>query len=152
MSDRIAVMNHGKIEQVGKSCSEIFENPRTEFVANFIGATNIFEGEISDGVMKMKQGPSFQLQDGKHNGPAKFSVRPEKMILSTQEMQGRVCLNVTVVDEIFQGTNTSWVVQYADKKFTVIEQNSKEVQEAGRFARGDRALLCWNPKHTVILE
>ncbi len=36
MSDRIAVMNHGRIEQVGKSCSEIYENPRTEFVANFI--------------------------------------------------------------------------------------------------------------------
>ncbi|HEY4492248.1 MAG TPA: spermidine/putrescine ABC transporter ATP-binding protein, partial [Acidobacteriota bacterium] len=43
MSDRIAVMNHGRIEQVGVGCTEIFERPRTEFVANFMGATNVFE-------------------------------------------------------------------------------------------------------------
>ena len=152
MSDRIAVMNHGHIEQVGKSCSEIYEHPRTEFVAHFIGATNIFEGVLSGGEMKIPDGPSFPVGNGNHQGTVKFTVRPEKMVLSTQEIAGRISLPVTVVDEIFQGTNTSWVVDYNGKKYTVVEQNSKVVEEAGRFARGDKAMLSWNPKHTVVLE
>jgi spermidine/putrescine transport system ATP-binding protein len=151
MSDRIAVMNHGKIEQVGKSCSEIFENPRTEFVANFMGATNIFDAAISSGTIQIPEGPSFPVES-KRNGNVKFTVRPEKMLLTSQEVSARVNLPVTVVDEIFQGTNTNWVVDYRGKKFTVVEQNSKEVQDAGRFMRGDRAILSWSPKHTVVLE
>ena len=152
MSDRIAVMNHGKIEQVGKSCSEIYEHPRTEFVAHFIGATNIFEGVLSGGQMRLPDGRSFSLENNSAGGDVRFAVRPEKMVLSTQDIAGRVCIPVTVRDEIFQGTNTSWVVEYQGKKFTVIEQNSKVVEEAGRFSRGDQAVLSWNPKHTVILE
>lgn len=152
MSDRIAVMNHGQIEQVGKSCSEIYEHPRTEFVAHFIGATNIFEGALSGGQMKLPDGRSFAMENNKANGDVRFAVRPEKMVLSVQDIPGRVCIPVTVKDEIFQGTNTSWVVEYQGKKFTVVEQNSKVVEEAGRFSRDDQAILSWNPKHTVILE
>jgi spermidine/putrescine transport system ATP-binding protein len=152
MSDRIAVMSQGHIEQVGKSCSEIYEHPRTEFVANFIGATNIFEGTVHDHVLKMANGPEFPVDSAPHQGPVKFTVRPEKMQLSPQEVSGRISLSVTVTDEIFQGTNTSWVVEYHGQKYTVIEQNSKAVEEQGRFSRGDQALLSWDPRHTVILE
>jgi spermidine/putrescine transport system ATP-binding protein len=152
MSDRIAVMNHGKIEQVGKSCSEIYENPRTEFVAHFIGATNIFEGTLSAGRIHLSEGPAIPVENENQSGPVKFTVRPEKMVLSAQEIPGRISLPVKVIDEIFQGTNTSWVVEYRGQKFTVIEQNDKVVEEAGRFSRGDQAILSWNPKHTVVLE
>jgi spermidine/putrescine transport system ATP-binding protein len=151
MSDRIAVMNQGKIEQVGKSCSEIYEHPRTEFVANFIGSTNIFEGVLRDRILKMNGGPEFQV-DSARQGPVRFTVRPEKMLLSPQEVAGRISIPVVVTDEIFQGTNTSWVVDFHGQKYTVIEQNTKVVEEQGRFSRGDQALLSWNPKHTVILE
>jgi spermidine/putrescine transport system ATP-binding protein len=152
MSDRIAVMNHGRIEQVGKSCSEIYEHPRTEFVANFIGATNIFEGSLSDGVLTIANGPSFSTGNRESKQRVKFTVRPEKMALSAHPIEGRVSVAVTVVDEIFQGTNTSWIVDYQGRKITVIEQNSKVVEESGRFSRGDQAVLSWNPKHTVVLE
>jgi spermidine/putrescine transport system ATP-binding protein len=151
MSDRIAVMNQGKIEQVGKSCSEIYEHPRTEFVANFIGSTNIFEGVLRDRILKMNGGPEFHV-DSARQGPVRFTVRPEKMLLSPQEVAGRISIPVVVTDEIFQGTNTSWVVDFHGQKYTVIEQNTKVVEEQGRFSRGDQALLSWNPKHTVILE
>jgi len=156
MSDRIAVMNAGKIEQVGKSCSEIYEHPRTEFVANFIGATNIFEANLNSGNgerdLQMPKGPAFAVDSHRNAGAVKFTVRPEKMQLSAQEIAGRVCLPVKVVDEIFQGTNTSWVVEYHGARYTIIEQNSKVVEEQGRFSRGDDAVLSWNPKHTVVLE
>jgi spermidine/putrescine transport system ATP-binding protein len=154
MSDRIAVMNHGRIEQVGRSCSEIYEHPRTEFVAQFIGATNIFEGRVTPDKkeLKMPDGHSIHLENTKRSGAVRFTVRPEKMLLSTQNVEGRICLPVTVEDEIFQGTNTSWVVDYRGQKYTIIEQNSKVVEEQGRFARGDKAVLSWNPKHTVVLD
>jgi spermidine/putrescine transport system ATP-binding protein len=152
MSDRIAVMNQGRIEQVGKSCSEIYEHPRTEFVAHFIGATNIFEGIVSDHKLKMPEGPEFALDFDSRKGSVKFTVRPEKMLLSQQDVAGRISIPVQIVDEIFQGTNTSWVVDYRGQKYTVVEQNSKVVEEQGRFQRGEQAVLSWNPKHTVVLE
>jgi len=152
MSDRIAVMNQGQIEQVGKSCSEIYEHPRTEFVAHFIGATNIFEATAVDHLLKMWDGPEFPIESTPVQGSVKFTVRPEKMLLSSEDVAGRVSLPVTVVDEIFQGTNTSWVVEYRNRKYTVVEQNSRIVEEQGRFSRGDQAVLSWNPKNTVILE
>jgi spermidine/putrescine transport system ATP-binding protein len=157
MSDRVAVMNHGRIEQVGKSCSEIFEHPRTKFVANFIGAVNVFEGSLAteNGSTKLTlpNGPSFPVDGtGRPNGPVQFIVRPEKMLLTAEPLPNRVSLRVKIVDEIFQGINTSWVVEYAGKDFVVVEQNSNVVEEKARFSRGDSAFLSWNPKNTVLLE
>jgi spermidine/putrescine transport system ATP-binding protein len=157
MSDRIAVMNAGKIEQVGKSCTEIFERPRTEFVANFMGASNVFEGNVAEQNgkphLQMTNGPGFDVSDQKMpNGPVRFVVRPEKLVLTSQIMQDRVCLPVKVLDEIYQGTTTSWIVEYQGKPFYVVEQNSRVAEEQARFARGDSAYVCWNPKHTVLLQ
>ncbi len=157
MSDRVAVMNRGRIEQVGKSCSEIFEHPRTQFVANFIGAVNIFEASLSseNGIARLKLpgGPSFEIDArGRTGGNIQFIVRPEKMLLTAESSPDRVCLPVKVTDEIFQGINTSWVVEYSGKNFIVVEQNTNMVEEKARFSRGDAATLSWNPKNTVLLD
>ena len=157
MSDRIAVMNAGRIEQVGNGATEIFERPRTEFVADFMGATNILEGSLKSegGVsrIQLKNGLSFDIDPGhERNGPLKFVVRPEKMLLTSEVVNGRVCLPVKVLDEVYQGTNTNWIVEYEGKRLVVIEQNSKVTEEKARFSRGDAAFLSWNPKHTVMLE
>ena len=157
MSDRIAVMNAGKIEQLGKSCTEIFEHPRTQFVANFMGATNLFDGVLTQNSgkneLQIPDGPSFEVVPGERPpGNTRFTVRPEKMLLSNEPLSGRVSLPVTVVDEIYQGTNTNWIVEYAGRQITVVEQNSKVAEETARFSRGDRAYLSWNPKHTIVLE
>jgi spermidine/putrescine transport system ATP-binding protein len=153
MSDRIAVMNSGRIEQVGRSCSDIFEHPRTEFVANFMGATNIFEGILEKNNVIQMNGVRFEINPvDRSNGTVKFTVRPEKMQLTTADQPGRVCLPVKVTDEIFVGTITNWVVDYKGKSLTVLEQNSKVTDESARFSRGDSAIVSWNPKHTVILQ
>ena len=153
MSDRIAVMNAGHIEQVGKSCSEIFEHPRTEFVANFMGATNIFEGQLKNRTRITMDGVTFDVNPvDRADGPVKFTVRPEKMLLTSEAQSSRVCLKVRVTDEIFVGTITNWVVEYGGRSFVAIEQNIKVTDETTRFARGDSAVLSWNPKHTVILQ
>ncbi len=157
MSDRIGVMNVGKLEQVGKSCSEIFERPRTEFVANFMGATNLFEATLSKkndrNYLSMADGIQFETNSNGHSeGPVKFIIRPEKLILSAEPIPDRISLKVKIVDEVFQGQVTTWVVEHAGKIFTVLEQNSKVTDEMGRFSRGDSAYVSWNPKHAVVLE
>lgn len=157
MSDRIAVMNAGKIEQVGKSCTEIFERPQTEFVANFMGASNLFQGKViqdqGKSLMQMTDGPSFEVTEQQlPAGTVRFVVRPEKLVLTSEGLPDRVCLPVKVLDEIYQGTNTSWIVEYQGKPFFVVEQNSRIAEEKARFARGDAAFVCWNPKHTVLIH
>jgi spermidine/putrescine transport system ATP-binding protein len=157
MSDRIGVMNAGRLEQVGKSCSEIFERPRTEFVANFMGATNLFEATLStknDGnVLSLDDGTQFEIPASENGeGPVKFIIRPEKLILTAEPIKDRISVPVKIVDEVFQGTVTTWLVEYAGKIFTVLEQNSKVTDEMGRFERGDSAYISWNPKHAVVLE
>lgn len=157
MSDRIAVMNAGRIEQVGKSCSEIYERPRTEFVANFMGASNIFEATLKCSDQKysieMKNVPTFEIDPVPNvEGNVRFTVRPEKMLLSAQELPDRVCVPVRITDEIFQGTNTSWIIEYEDKSYVVVEQNTKVVDETARFSRGDTAFISWDPRNTVILN
>ena len=156
MSDRIGVMNAGQLEQVGKSCSEIFERPRTEFVANFMGATNMFEGTLSidngKKYLSLNDGPRFETDAEGKEGPVIFIVRPEKLGLTAESVPAKVSLPVKIIDEVFQGTVTTWYVDYHGRMYTVMEQNSKVTDEMGRFSRGDFAYISWNPKHAVILE
>lgn len=154
MSDRIAIMNHGRLEQVGKSCSEIFERPRTEFAAHFMGAPNILQGMIrkenGHSVLSLNGGTSFEVESSRE-GNVKFMVRPEKLSLLGQA-GGPVSLPVTVTDEIFQGITTIWAIDYNGTALIVVEQNTKPAAEDARFRRGDRAYLSWDPRNTVVLE
>lgn len=156
MSDRIAVMNAGRVEQVG-NCADIFERPRTVFAANFMGATNLLEGTLTieggRGKLAVDDGVSFPVEPGDTPaGRTQFTVRPEKLLLTTEAPANRVCLPVTIDDEVYQGTNTSWIVGYKGKSLVVIEQNITVAEFKARFTRGDSAFISWDPKHTVILK
>jgi len=154
MSDRIAVMNKGRVEQVGTSTT-IFEHPRTNFVANFMGASNIFEGGLTvaeDGTKAIRMGDLAIPVDYDGSGRVEFVVRPEKILLLSEPRPERINLPVVVQDEIYQGTNTSWVVDYGGRTILVIEQNSRISEDKARFAPGDKAFVSWNAKHTVVLE
>lgn len=150
MSDRIAVMNAGHFEQIG-TCADIFERPRTVFAAHFMGATNIFAGNIKDRKLTAEGEIDFPMESGR-DGSVQFTVRPEKLLLTQEKIAERVNLPVTVADEVYQGTNTNWIVNFRDKELVVIEQNSKVAEVKARFSRGDAAYVSWDPKHTVILE
>lgn len=78
MSDRIAVMNAGKILQVG-SPREIYERPAERFVANFIGESNFLDADLKDGSVTLKAGGRFPVQvpDGVNDGPVSVLARPE---------------------------------------------------------------------------
>jgi putative spermidine/putrescine transport system ATP-binding protein len=129
MSDRVAVMRQGRVEQVGTP-AEVFERPATRFAAEFLGASNFFPAE----------------------GGGSFLVRPEKLRLcASRSEDGRPAVPVTVEDRIYQGVGTTWIVRGGGgERFVVWEQNAASaLDEPPAFQPGSPAFLCWNPKHAV---
>lgn len=115
LSDRIAVMNNGKVEQLGKP-SEIYERPRTKFVADFIGETNLFEGkvsQVSENCIKVViddlseitiTDPLLDKLSIKKNANVYVAVRPEKMKLVSSAIEGMNKIKVTVKEKIYAGS------------------------------------------------
>ncbi len=163
MSDRIAVMSRGKVEQVDEA-ARVFERPATEFVANFMGASNFFAARVREAVggtvaLALKAGGEVRLPsegvDYRVGEEVRFVVRPEKLDLRARDLSahGVPSLAVTVEDRIYQGVSTVWVVRDgADERFLIYEQNEKPFEEASRFTVGGRAFLCWNARHAVVIR
>ena len=162
MSDRIAVMNAGHVEQMDSS-SQVFEYPQTEFVAQFMGASNFFTATvrgIGEGFLSlaMSDGDKFMVPDPGRltTGDAvRFVVRPEKLDLRSRDLSshGVPSMPVTIEDRVYQGISTVWVVtSAAGERFIIYEQNEKPFEERGKFAVGGTAYLCWSPRHTVIMR
>jgi len=161
MSDRIAVMNQGKVEQVG-SPAGVFEAPETEFVARFLGATNLFTAEVR----RMEGGVLLlQLPDGTElavpaagpprlrREPVRFVVRPEKLVLRAVPAPPEVSLAVTVEDRVYHGASTEWIVRdRRGERFTVLSQNAGPAGETLPFSPGSPAFLGWDPRHSVVLR
>jgi putative spermidine/putrescine transport system ATP-binding protein len=131
MSDRIAVFNHGKIEQVG-SPAEIYERPTTAFVAGFVGTSNIISGTTAQ-----------QLA----GSPTPFSVRPEKIRLSspdTSTPDGACSVPGMVRDVIYLGMHTRYLVELDDgTDLTVVQQNLETTSMSVLSAKGQRVKLIW---------
>jgi ABC-type Fe3+/spermidine/putrescine transport system ATPase subunit len=124
LSDRLAVMSQGRVEQVGTPV-EVFERPETELVARFLGAANVF------------------TQDG-----VRFIVRPEKLRLLPQG-DG---LKVTVEEHLYQGAVTIWTVRDGSgERYTVFQQNAGD-GDAVLFQTGDAAVLAWDARHKVVIQ
>ena len=94
LSDRVAIMNGGRIEQMGTP-RELYERPATDFVANFLGVSNIFEGRVigrQDGEARVAIGPiqvSVAWEPGlEAGGPVRVAVRPEKIRLGAPDEPG----------------------------------------------------------------
>ena len=156
MSDRIAVMNDGSIEQLG-SPREIYEHPRTRFVAGFIGTSNLLTGTVTrlDGdraVIQISQDERIivPVQDRavSEGSPLELTVRPEKIELTTGRPSGEGCaVRGTVTEVVYLGTSTNFsVTTSAGADVVVFQQNSASA--ANVAARGDSVWLSWNPQHS----
>jgi spermidine/putrescine ABC transporter ATP-binding subunit len=163
MSDRIAVMNRGRVEQMDEA-ARVFERPATEFVAHFMGAANFFSARVREAAggtlsLALAAGGEVRLPlNGtryRPDEPVRFVVRPEKLDLRARDLSahGVPSVAVTIEDRVYQGISTMWIVRdSADERFVVYEQNEKPFEEASRFAVGGRAFLCWNPSHAVVIR
>jgi spermidine/putrescine transport system ATP-binding protein len=157
MSDRVAVMNKGRIEQIGAP-REIYESPRTEFVASFIGVCNILRGTVcgaeSDGVrVACADGTvTVAFASAPRVGDAvTFAIRPEKIAMS-RDLGGEAMLAGTVVEHVYLGNASHWTLQLADgQRVTVFRQNDGRAA-ASDFQFGERAYLRWEAKSGVPLS
>ena len=155
MSNRIAVMNKGIIEQIGES-DNIYENPQTVFVANFIGETNLIEGRVSSvdqtkAVITSKELPiSVCVQAGLDKGHKAFiSVRPEKIRIGAQ-LSGLENIYSGVVEEaIYHGESTIYILAVENRhRLTVKVQN---VDMQGSYPQGTQLQVGWKIENGIVI-
>jgi spermidine/putrescine transport system ATP-binding protein len=109
MSDRIAVMNKGVIEQLG-GVQEMYERPANAYVAKFLGSSNLLEGTVSaPGKVKTQLG-ELEVRDALPGtgGEVMLSIRPEKIQLSHEAISGGNTVTVTITDDIYQGATGAY--------------------------------------------
>src|SRR5258707_1938510 len=154
MSDRIAVMNAGKVEQIGAP-SDIYDRPSTRFVADFIGDTNLFRGEvIRDGggnsVLQVDKGLSIELAaPPEATGAVSIALPPEKISLATSPPRTRHCLDGVVESANFQGGSVLYRIETAGGRRVLAQQPNNGSHEL--FQAGAAVALRWKPSDIVIL-
>ncbi len=132
MSDRLAVFNNGRIEQVGAP-AEVYERPTTEFVAGFVGVSNVL------------------VRDGR-----RFTVRPEKIHMLDLDDNASTTDAVEpgrIKDVIYVGMFTRYIVELdSGGELTVVRQNLETSSQEALEHRGKRVHLEWRPEHTFEIE
>jgi spermidine/putrescine transport system ATP-binding protein len=154
MSDRIAIMNSGVIEQCGTP-EHIYENPTSVFAAGFIGTSNLMPGTYGNGVVQVCPELRVPLLAGHGlTGGEQVSVaiRPEKIWLS-ELTPAMVQVPGTVVASTYHGATTQYLVDVApDVTLTVLEQNLPRMSTGDRWTPGSKVQIGWLPEHTVLLR
>ena len=152
MSDEIAVMNRGRIEQIG-TATEIYEEPATEFVADFIGETNLVRGtyaESDDTALVEGDGLTFEVPSTPDaNGEIAFAIRPEKIRLGeeTRDLENR--FTAKVVDEIYKGNLGKFVVELENGKELTVDM---QIKDQGEYLSVGRSIeVGWSLDNVVVL-
>ena len=162
MSNRIAVMRNGMIEQLGEP-ETVYENPSTEFVASFLGASNLLEGELKDGssngeaTVLLTAGQAVRLPSERvpshSSNRLKVGVRPEKISIAREGVEVPSGLNsVTgrVTMSTYIGVSHQYKVEAAGgTEVTVYVQNLGAERSPGQ---GEQVVLSWKPEHTFAVE
>lgn len=137
LSDRVAVFNNGKIEQVG-SPREVYEFPETEFVASFLGVTNLMPSELSQQLLGDSQ---------------VHSIRPERVQLgntSDHADPGVVTLPGVIVETVYAGAHTRYLVDTESGfRFISEKQNSHTPRTEPSVSRGDRVTVRFHRDHAT---
>ena len=155
MSDRIAVMNDGRVAQCGAP-EEIYEHPSEEFVAGFIGISNLIEGVVvEDGQVRIANGmqlPAALPAEVDRGDTVNLSVRPEKIAVDDLE-DGMVRLEATIVSRVYLGVSTQITASLGDGATLVaLEQATYRAQADDRWEPGSKVTLGWHPEHCLILR
>ena len=174
MSNRIAVMRAGKVDQLGDPV-QLYEQPKTEFVAGFLGVSNLLDGKV---VGRDDRFTEIELVNGElvravadgwaADTPVRVGVRPEKLRLQTSAAvesagggssarpDGDADSNVlegSVTDASYVGVSTQYVVHTdAGQDVVVYSQNLDVAGGAEQHSAGERVRMSWNPKHTFVIK
>lgn len=158
MADTVAVMNEGRIEQMG-SPVEIYENPKTAFVANFLGQSNLFTGTVKgvddDLLVVDVHGVTLYVPRSKTNitsGKIVIGVRPEKIKVVDLDTPGLPKNQIvgTISDNAFVGVSTQYVVDSPwGQELSAFEQN---VNPNDLGYKGNKVVLAWEPRNSFVLD
>jgi len=163
LSDRIAVMNSGRIEQIGTP-SEIYEAPRSSFVAAFIGDTNFLKGTVAEfpepdySIVQIDGFPPVRCFNDKrmHLGDLVYlSIRPEKFRISRERPDSDPAHNLVhgVVDEvIYLGTHTRYWVRVDGCRIAVFQQHSRFILDQTPITWEDDVWLRWHRDDGFMME
>jgi spermidine/putrescine transport system ATP-binding protein len=157
MSDRIAVMNRGRVEQIGDP-EEVYARPSTTFVAGFIGVSNLMPGvvrktgeqgevELDSGVKVGADVQGFSVGERCH-----AVVRPEKLAIGAGG-QGNPSVEGLVESSLYLGTATQLIVKLADEvRMTVLVPNTDEAARQELPGAGANVKLSWTPDHMHVVK
>ena len=172
MADRIAVMNEGKMLQIG-SPREIYEHPGAHFVADFIGETNFIAGALldqdadgfgrvrlaDDTVIKAQLSQTLQSADG----AVTVAIRPERIGISTSKERPEAMgsdvdssditiLNALLIDSQYIGTDTRFTVRMGDASELVVRVQNTSEQHNSDIAVGQQVKIFWQPSSATVLD
>jgi spermidine/putrescine transport system ATP-binding protein len=163
MSDRIAVMNKGKYEQLGDP-EALYERPKTRFVAGFLGVSNLLPAKRNGAdngyaAFRLADGSAVRvpaaLVEGRGDAVA-LGVRPEKfrMIEPTKDVPAGLNRAPGVVSHAsYLGVSTQYIVTLADgHRVTVFEQNVERATKSELWTAGEQVVLAWSPDHCFVVE
>ena len=162
MSDRIAVMNKGRYEQLGDP-ETLYERPTTRFVAGFLGVSNLLGGTCEGaqgghGNIRLRDDTMVLAPAAAVYGrtAVDVGVRPEKIRLhhdGDPTPAGHNHLSGVVADASYMGVSTQYIVEtHSGSRVVVYEQNRERTTKDELWARGDQVHLTWSPDHTFVVD
>jgi spermidine/putrescine transport system ATP-binding protein len=150
MADRIVIMNGGHIEQAGTP-TELYESPRTAFVAGFLGVSNLLAGTVeADDRVVLADGTGVTVPRealAGRAGAVRIGVRPVKLRIGGEDPN---TLSGTVSESAYIGVSTQYIVDTPAGAVTVYVQNDRP--GARGVAPGERLTLGWSPECTFIVD
>ncbi|MER7663377.1 ABC transporter ATP-binding protein [Streptomyces sp. NPDC096193] len=164
MADTVAVMNGGRVEQLGAP-AELYENPQTTFVANFLGTSNLIEAEVASNTggevvvtaadAKLRLPAQRCATAPTTGGKLLVGVRPEKISLAHADDAGSIAdgrnrFTGTIADSSFIGVSTQYVID--SPVCPELEVYAQNIERDPRLVPGARVVLHWNPEHTFGLD
>ncbi|MFD8196685.1 ABC transporter ATP-binding protein [Streptomyces wuyuanensis] len=164
MADTVAVMNGGRVEQLGAP-SELYENPQTTFVANFLGTSNLIEAEVAEAAggqvvvtaadAKLRLPAARCATQPRTGGKLLVGVRPEKISLAHADdagdiADGRNRFTGKIADSSFIGVSTQFVID--SPVCPELEVYVQNIERDPRLVPGAEVVLHWNPEHTFGLD
>ncbi|WP_404955957.1 ABC transporter ATP-binding protein [Streptomyces sp. 147326] len=163
MADTVAVMNGGRVEQLGAP-AELYENPGTTFVANFLGTSNLIEANVESAgsdVVVSASGTTLRLPAARCSttpragGKLLVGVRPEKISLVHADEEhtiaaGRNKVPGRIANSSFIGVSTQYVID--SQVCPELEVYAQNIERDARLVPGAEVILHWNPEHTFGLD
>jgi spermidine/putrescine transport system ATP-binding protein len=157
MSDRIAVMSEGRVEQIG-SPQEIYNSPASLFVAGFIGSANLLPGEVKgseggDTIVELTAGHTVRSRtdtDRQLGAPVSVMLRPERLVAVAEPRDDGRSIEGTVADVVFQGATARIVVHLADESEVIATVTTGA--DVPFLHPGNTVHLTWAPGSAFLLS